>query len=36
MKKVIYALLMVLMFGGCVSTEVYKLKYNNNGQTLPH
>ena len=34
MKKVIYALLMVLMFGGCASTEAYKLKYNNNGQTL--
>lgn len=34
MKKVLYALFAVLMFGGCASTETYKLKYNNNGQTL--
>ena len=34
MKKIIYALLSVLMFGGCASTEIYNLEYADSGKTL--
>lgn len=34
MKKIVYSLLMVLMFSGCANVETYNLKYADSGKTL--